>query len=96
MLELLYSSGIRAAEIIGLNLTNLDLPRRTAIVPGEGSKQRAVPLGATATRQFDDYLLTVRPFLLSKGSDETAVFLDRTSRRFPYQIRWCLIFRDID
>ncbi|MGB0579068.1 MAG: tyrosine-type recombinase/integrase [Limisphaerales bacterium] len=84
MLELLYSSGIRAAEILGLNLTDLDLPRRTAIVLGKGSKQRVVPLGLTATRQLDDYLLTVRPFLLPQGSAESAVFLDRTGRRFPY------------
>ena len=45
MLELLYSSGIRVAELLGLDLDGLDLPNATALVMGKGRKQRVVPIG---------------------------------------------------
>jgi len=84
ILELLYSSGLRSAELLGLNLADLNLPNHTAIVTGKGRKQRLVPLGVTAHRCIEDYLLTVRPFLKPKLQDERALFLNHAGCRFPY------------
>ena len=48
IMELLYSSGLRLAELIGLNLTDLDFADRTVQVLGKGSKARIVPVGSKA------------------------------------------------
>lgn len=83
LLELLYSSGIRAAEILGLDLTNLDLDARTAVVLGKGRKQRLVPFGETACGFLRAYIKTVRPYLVSADSG-AALFLDHQGKRYPY------------
>lgn len=63
LFELLYSSGIRAGEILGIQLTDLDLENQTVLVTGKGNKQRVVPIGNTATRFLTSYLAAVRPAL---------------------------------
>ena len=83
MLELLYSSGLRAAELLGLDVGDVDLGNATAIVTGKGSRQRVVPVGRTALRWLESYLKAVRPFLL-QAPEEPAVFLDRRGRRLCY------------
>ena len=83
MLELLYSSGIRAGELLGLNVADVDLSSATAIVMGKGSKQRVVPIGRTALRQVESYVRAIRPFLL-RDPQETALFLTRHGHRLPY------------
>jgi len=83
MLELLYSSGIRAAELLGLNLADLDLAARTAVVMGKGRKQRVVPFGATAAKFLETYIKAIRPHLLCNAS-QPALLLDSNGRRLPY------------
>ena len=83
MLELLYSSGIRAAELLGLDVGDMDFAHATAIVTGKGNKQRVVPIGRTALRCLESYLKAVRPFML-RNPDERAVFLDRQGHRLRY------------
>lgn len=84
MLEMLYSSGLRAAEILGLDLSHIDLQNRTAFVTGKGDKQRLVPIGVNALASLEDYLLTVRPNLKKQDDDEPALFLNHAGRRYPY------------
>lgn len=55
-LELLYGAGLRAAELVGLDLDDLDLSRRLARVRGKGGKERVVPYGREAARALDAYL----------------------------------------
>ena len=50
IMELFYSSGLRLAELVGLDLTNIDLADRTVRVLGKGSKTRIVPVGRKAVR----------------------------------------------
>ncbi len=83
MLELLYSSGVRAAELLGLNVADVDLANATAIVIGKGNKQRVVPIGRTALRLLESYIRAVRPFMLH-DPQQAALFLTRTGDRMPY------------
>lgn len=83
MLELLYSSGLRAAELLGLDVLNVNLAHATALVTGKGKKQRMVPFGRTALSCLESYLKAIRPFMLHRG-DEQAVFLDRHGHRLGY------------
>ena len=64
LLEMLYGSGIRVAELCGLDLGDLDLERRTARVLGKGGKQRVVPFGAPAASAIERYVDAARPQLL--------------------------------
>lgn len=83
MLEVLYSSGLRAAELIGLNLTDIDYDNATLTVIGKGNKQRVVPIGRTALRFLETYVKAVRPYQLQDHA-EKAVFLNRDGRRQGY------------
>lgn len=84
MLELLYSTGLRVREMLGLNLDSVDYDNRTILVTGKGDKQRMVPLGRSAMRHLESYVLAVRPFLL-KDRDERALFLNRNGSRMGYE-----------
>lgn len=78
IMELLYSSGLRLAELIGLDLTDLNLHERAALVTGKGSKQRIAPVGRQAIAALQAWL-AVRATLAK--IDETAVFVGRNGRR---------------
>lgn len=87
ILELLYTSGIRARELLGIDLPDMDLDRGTALVHGKGAKDRVVPIGKTALRWLHSYVVAVRPFLLARHGDdphETALFLNSHGRRLGY------------
>ena len=78
ILELMYSTGIRASELVGLNLDDLHLHSDTVRVRGKGRKQRIVPFGRPAREALNRYL--ERRELLAT-SQERAVFLNRFRRR---------------
>jgi integrase/recombinase XerC len=67
ILELLYGSGIRVAELCGLDVDDLDLDRGTARVLGKGAKERVVPYGAPSRDALDAYLRRGRPVLVSRA-----------------------------
>ena len=83
LLELLYSTGARISEALGLDLGAIDLKNRTAVLMGKGRKQRVVPIGETALRYLESYLRAVRPYLLRDG-DQQAVFLQSEGKRLAY------------
>ena len=78
IMELLYSSGLRLAEIVGLDVSHLDLRDRTVHVLGKGRKARVVPVGRVAIRSLEQWLAEraglARP-------DEPALFVGRSGRR---------------
>lgn len=83
ILELFYAGGLRLAELVGLDLNDLDLAERLVKLLGKGRKERVVPIHAKAAAALADYL-AVRPTLLRGRSDaanETAVFLSRRAKR---------------
>jgi len=83
MLEVLYSGGLRIAELLGMDLGDVDFGNATAKVLGKGRKERLVPVGRTALRYLEGYLRAVRP-LAAGTSDERAVFVGADGKRFPY------------
>jgi integrase/recombinase XerD len=83
MIELLYSSGLRSAELLGLDVGDVDFEQATAIVTGKGSKQRVVPIGRTALRFLESYLKAMRPFMV-RNPAERAMFLNRQGGRLRY------------
>ena len=84
MLELLYSSGIRVGELLGLDIESVDLCNATALVTGKGKKDRVVPIGKTALRYIESYIIAVRSFLLHDPT-ERALFIHR-GKRLGYQV----------
>lgn len=78
MLELLYGAGIRAAELVGLDLVRLDLRGRSVRVIGKGNKERTVPFGQKAHAALSAWL-EVRPGLAAPG--EAAVFVSKRGGR---------------
>ncbi|NIR28017.1 MAG: tyrosine recombinase XerC [Gammaproteobacteria bacterium] len=78
MMELLYSSGLRLAELVQLDLSGLDLEEGLVEVLGKGKRQRVVPVGRCARAMLARWL-TLRPLLAQP--DEQAVFVGRHGRR---------------
>ncbi len=76
MLELLYGCGLRASELVGARLENLDVPNRFIRVVGKGSKERIVPLGDMAALAIHAYLSGGRP-LLVKPTTGGEIFLGK-------------------
>jgi integrase/recombinase XerC len=74
MLELLYATGIRVGELVGLDVDDLDRERDLVRVLGKGRKERSVPYGLPARRALDAWLTDGRPRLLT-GSSGPALFL---------------------
>lgn len=69
VLEVLYSTGVRRAELLGLNLPDLRLSESMVYVVGKGNRERVVPLGKAATEALQRYLKESRP-ILSKGNHQ--------------------------
>jgi site-specific recombinase XerD len=80
LLELLYASGARVSEAVGLDLDALDLAAATARLLGKGSKERLVPLGEPACLALERYLGEGRSLLLVAPA-EPAIFLNRSGHR---------------
>ena len=78
MLELLYSSGLRLGELVGLDLPDLDLADATVRVTGKGKKVRILPVGRHAIRALKNWL-DARSALVAAG--EHAIFIGRRGRR---------------
>ncbi|HVM63433.1 MAG TPA: tyrosine recombinase [Acidimicrobiales bacterium] len=97
VLELLYGSGLRVAELTGLDLDDVDLARRTVTVWGKGSKQRQVPLSPSAAAAIRRWVDTGRPRLVAKESPAAALFLNRRGRRLsPRDARRIVDHRSVE
>ena len=100
IIELLYGTGARVSEIVGININDFaqsDVegnPITTLKLRGKGSKERIVPLGSFAKNALDEYLVRIRPNLLSKSKSarvETALFLNQRGSRLSRQSAWQMI-----
>jgi integrase/recombinase XerD len=85
LLEVLYSTGARISEAVGLDLDDIDSSERTVLLDGKGGKQRLVPIGRPALDALDAYLVRVRPGL---AAGSPAVFLNRRGGRLSRQTAW--------
>ncbi len=84
MLEVLYSSGVRATELLTLNIEDVDYKNLVMKVTGKGDKQRMVPIGKTALKHLETYVKAIRPHLL-KNTDNRAMFLSMRGNRVIYR-----------
>jgi len=98
MLELLYSSGARVSELIGINLNDLSTVQTadgeitTLKLRGKGSKERIVPLGSFAAKAIDNYVVRIRPELAAKNSKPSAaLFLNSRGGRISRQSAWQMV-----
>lgn len=80
ILELLYASGIRVSELVGINLEDMSPGERLIRVRGKGKKERIVPFGRAAAERLTAYL-EARPILVQDRMGETALFLNYQGRR---------------
>lgn len=88
LLELLYSSGARISEAVGLDLDDVDAADSTVLLDGKGGRQRLVPVGRPALAALDAYLVRARPALAVKGRGSPAVFLNSRGGRLSRQSAW--------
>jgi integrase/recombinase XerD len=88
LLEVLYSTGARISEAVGLDLDDVDATERTVLLDGKGGKQRLVPIGRPALGALDAYLVRARPALASHGRGTPAVFLNVRGGRLSRQSAW--------
>lgn len=81
MLEVLYCSGLRVSELIGLKISNLYLDIGFLKIQGKGNKERFVPIGMDATKYLKIYLEHIRPEVPVKPKHEDYAFLNRRGRK---------------
>jgi integrase/recombinase XerD len=90
MLEVLYATGMRVSELVGLRLGDLKLDIGCLNAFGKGSKQRLIPLGEVAIEILHEYLQNGRPQLLKDSSSEE-VFLNARGKRLSRQGFWKIL-----
>jgi integrase/recombinase XerD len=99
ILELLYSTGGRVSEIVGINLVDFtqvsasDSTIHVVKLRGKGSKERVVPIGSFGVKALDDYLVRVRPSLVNKSAQgkSDALFLNQRGTRISRQSAWQIV-----
>ncbi|NKZ05170.1 site-specific tyrosine recombinase XerD [Actinomadura latina] len=91
LLELLYGSGARISEAVGLDVDDLDLRDGFARVAGKGGKARVVPIGDYARDAVDAYLVRARPELAGTGRGGPALFLNARGGRLSRQGAWMVL-----
>jgi integrase/recombinase XerD len=88
LLELLYSTGSRISEAVGLDVDDIDTQARSVLLRGKGGKQRLVPVGRPAVQALDAYLVRGRPELARRGRGTPAIFLNARGGRLSRQSAW--------
>jgi integrase/recombinase XerD len=90
LLELLYSTGARISEAVGLDVDDIDLTEHRAAVRlrGKGGKERVVPVGSYASSAVEAYRVRARPVLAEAGRGTPALFLNTRGERLSRQTAW--------
>ena len=87
ILEMLYATGMRVGELVGLDIHDIDESRRTVRVLGKGAKERVVPYGPPAQRALDTWLVEGRPRLRTSQSGLALLLGSRGGRLDPRAAR---------
>ncbi len=91
LVELLYGTGVRISEAIGLDLDDLNIADRSIVVTGKGNKQRLVPIGDFALNALEYYFVRGRPALVVKGRGTPAVFVNARGSRLSRQSAYAVV-----
>ncbi len=90
MLELMYATGIRVSELIGLTVNSINWQVGYLVAMGKGEKERIVPVGKPAYDQVKRYIEGARPLLL-KGRENDSLFLNRSGKGLSRQGFWKIV-----
>jgi integrase/recombinase XerD len=93
LLEVLYGTGARISEAVGLDVDDLDLDQGSVRLLGKGSKERVVPVGSYASAAVGAYLVRGRPALAGLGQGNPALFLNARGGRLSRQSAWTVLVR---
>jgi integrase/recombinase XerD len=93
LLEVLYGTGARISEAVGLDVDDLDTVDRTVLLRGKGGKERIVPVGSYAVSAVGDYLSRARPALVAAGKGTPALFLNARGGRLSRQSAWSVLVK---
>jgi len=88
LFELIYSSGLRISEAVGLNLRDIDFKEGVALVKGKGSKQRFAVFGCEAAARLTRYLEESRPVLAKGNTGCQSLFITRGGKRLSRKGIW--------
>ena len=91
LLEVLYGTGARISEAVGLDLDDLDLEEGTVLLRGKGGKERMVPVGSYARQAVEAYVVRGRPDLSGVGRGTAALFLNARGGRLSRQSAWAVL-----
>lgn len=91
LLEVLYGTGARISEAVGLDVDDIDLEQSSVLLTGKGSKQRIVPLGSFARDAIEEYLTKARPHLSAPTGSGPAMFLNARGGRLSRQSAWTVL-----
>jgi integrase/recombinase XerD len=91
LLELLYGTGARISEAVGLAVDDLDQVSGAVVLHGKGGKDRMVPVGSYARKAVDSYLVRGRPALAAAGRGTSALFLNARGGRLTRQSAWTVL-----
>ena len=92
LFEVLYATGLRVSELVGLQLMQINLQQGVLRVTGKGNKERLVPLGEEAINWLEKYISEVRTEIL-KGQTSDALFVTKRGGAMTRQAFWYLIKR---
>ncbi|MBI4411735.1 MAG: site-specific tyrosine recombinase XerD [Deltaproteobacteria bacterium] len=87
MLELLYATGLRVSELVGLKMIHLHMAEGYLLAYGKGAKERVVPIGSSAVKAIKVYLADGRPKLV-KERESPYVFVNNRAKRLSRQAFW--------
>lgn len=96
LLEVLYGTGARISEAVGLDVDDVDTDagaEGTVLLRGKGGKERMVPVGSYALEAVSAYLVRGRPVLLSAGKGTPALFLNARGGRLSRQSAWAVLVK---
>ncbi len=93
LLEVLYGTGARISEAVGLDVDDLDLVDGTVLLRGKGGKERLVPIGSFAREAVSAYLTRGRPELVSAGRGTPALMLNARGGRLSRQSAWSVLVK---
>ncbi|WP_028473210.1 site-specific tyrosine recombinase XerD [Nocardioides alkalitolerans] len=96
LLEVLYGTGARISEAVGLDVDDVDRTQGTVWLRGKGGKERVVPVGSYALEALEAYLVRARPDLVTTGSGTPALFLNARGGRLSRQSAWTVLVRCAD
>jgi integrase/recombinase XerD len=91
LLEVLYGTGARISEAVGLDLDDLDLEEGAVLLRGKGGKERMVPVGSYARQAVEAYVVRGRPDLSGVGRGTAALFLNARGGRLSRQSAWAVL-----